>query len=315
MPFNKTLVIGIDESKLDAKYWENIKTLAKKTVSLHKDSPGIGSEITGADCLLVNFGVTVDRKMIGSASALKYVGILATAYGKVDADYAKSKGITVCNIPGYSTESVAEFVFASVLEHIRHLEQGKQRGRSGNYSEAGISAMEIKNKIFGIIGLGRIGSRVAEIALGFGADVRYWSRNRKDGVEKKGVKYMDADEIISNADILSLHLAQTKNTENFLNRERINAVKQGAIVVNTAPMELVDIDALSERLAKGDITFILDHSDEMTESDLQKLYRHTNCIIYPPMAYITKEARMAKQEIFVGNIENFLKGSPTNKVN
>ncbi|MFH0890036.1 MAG: 2-hydroxyacid dehydrogenase [Candidatus Aenigmatarchaeota archaeon] len=315
MKYNKILIVGINESKLDKEYWETIGSLTKKLVTLPKDSPEINTEITDADCLLVNFGVSVDRKTIDKALNLKYIGVLATAYGKVDTTYAKSKNIAVCNIAGYSTESVAEFVLSVILEHIRQLEEGKQRGRNKNYSEAGISATEIKNKIFGIVGLGSIGSRVAEIALGFGADVRYWSRNRKEKIENMGVKYTDVSSLVSNADFLSLHLAQTNDTEGFLNIEKINKIKKGAIVINTAPMELVDIDALSERLAKGDITFILDHSDEMAEDDLKKISKYANCIIYPPIGYITKEARMAKQEIFVGNIENFLKGSATNKVN
>lgn len=315
MKFKKTLTVGIDRSKLDEDYWKMVNSLTEKIVALPKGSPDINTEIIDADCLLVAFGVTVDKETIGKAPNLKYIGVLAVAFGKIDTNYAKSKNITVCNCAGYSTEAVAEFVLSAILEHIRQLEEGKRRGRNGNYSEAGISATEIKNKIFGVIGLGSIGSRVAEIALGFGADVRYWSRNRKEEAEKRGVKYTDADDLIGNADFLSLNLAQTKDTEKFLNKERIEKIKKGAVVVNTAPMELVDIDALSERLAKGDITFILDHSDEMTEADLKKLSKHGNCIIYPPIAYVTKEARMAKQEIFVGNIENFLNGSPTNKVN
>lgn len=163
--------------------------------------------------------------------------------------------------------------------------------------------------------MGRIGSRVAEIALSFGADVRYWSRNRKKEIEQKGIDYEDSDTLIPECDFLSIHFAQTKDTEKFLNEERIRKIKKGAIVINTTPMEMVDIAALERRLREGDITFILDHSDEMNEEDLKKCSKHRNCIIYPPIAYITKEARIAKQEIFIGNIENFLKGSPTNKLN
>ena len=129
------------------------------------------------------------------------------------------------------------------------------------------------------------------------------------------MKYTDADDLIADADLMSLNLAQTKDAEKFLNKDRIEKIKKGAVVVNTAPMELVDIDALSERLAKGDITFILDHSDEMSEGNLNKISKYANCIVYPPMAYITKEARILKQKIFVENMQNFLNGSPTNKVN
>ncbi len=308
------LIVGIDESKLDAEHWKRIESLARTIVRLPKDSPETKSHMSDADCLLVNFGVAVDKEDIDIARKLKYIGVLATAYGKIDTDHAKKAGIAVCNIPGYSTESVAEFVFAAVLDRIRSLERGKNEAREKNYSGTGFSASEIKNKTFGVIGLGRIGGRIAEIALGFGASVAYWSRNRKAQLEAKGVTYEDVDALIPKCDFLSINLAQTKETENFLDAERIRKIKIGAIVINTAPMELVDVGALEERLAKGDITVILDHSDEMVEDDLEKLSKHANCVIYPPIAYVSDEAITAKQEIFAGNIENFLKGSPANKI-
>ena len=315
MKFRKTLIIGLTESSLDSKYWKVIDSMTEKKTYLPKDSPDIRKELADTDCLLLNFGIKIDKEDIDCAPKLKYIGLLATAYGKVNVEYAKSKGIIVCNIPGYSTEAVAEFVFAIILEHIRELERGKTQAREGNYSEAGFSAIEIKNKIFGILGLGRIGSRVAEIALGFGADVRYWSKNRKKELESRGIKYEELDILLPKCDFLSLHFAQVKDTENFFDEKKIQEIKKGAVVVNTAPMELIDINALEKRLKNEDMTFILDHSDEMTEESLRRLSKYKNCIIYPPIAYITKEARIKKQEIFVENIKNFLDGSPINSVN
>ena len=249
---------------------------------------------------------------LDAAPNLKYIGILATAFGKVDVSYASKKGIVVCNLPGYSTESVAEFTIAAILEAIRHLEEGKRRGKIGNVSEEGISAIEIKGKVFGVLGLGNIGTRVAELALGFNADVRYWSRNKKTESEEKGIKYEELNSLIANATFLSINLAQTSDTEKILNQSRFQSLKEGAIIINTAPMELIDLGALVERLKKGDITFIFDHSDEMTEEDLMKLLPYENCIVYPPIAYVTKEAALNKQEMFTSNIESFAKGKPVN---
>lgn len=246
MKFKKILTINIDESKLDSDYWKRIDELAEKRINLPKDSPEIKKHLADTDCLLAGFGVKIDNEEIDSAPQLKFIDVLATAYGKINTDYAKNKGIVVCNIPGYSTESVAEFVFAVILEHLREIERVRKQVREGNYSEAGFSASEIKDNVFGILGLGRIGSRVAEIASGFGADVRYWSRNRKQEIETQGVKYEDADTLISNCDFLSLHFALVKDTENFLNEERMQKIKKGAIVVNLSPMELVNIDALEK---------------------------------------------------------------------
>ncbi len=315
MKFKKILSINVDKNKVSPDYWERIDALTESKVVLPKDDPQIKDNLKDTDCLLVGFGVVVDKETMDSAPNLRYIGILATAFGKVDTEYAKSKGIVVCNLPGYSTESVAEFTIATILEVIRGLEEGKKRGRVGNVSEAGISAFEIKDKIFGVIGLGNIGTRVAELALGFNADVRYWSRSRKEDVEAKGIKYENLDNLVAEATFLSINLAQTPETEKILNGDRLQSLKPGAVVINTAPIELVELDALIERLKKGDITFILDHSDEMAEEDLKKLSPYQNCIIYPPMAYITKEAAINKQEMFTSNIENFLHGNPVNTVN
>ncbi len=315
MKFKKILLIDIDKSKLDENSWKRIDGLTDKKVHLPKDSSDIKKELSDMDCLLVNFGITVTRGNIDSAPNLKYIGTLSIAYGKVDVAYAKTKNIIVSNLAGYSTESVAEFVIAAILETIRGLEEGKVRGRGGNYSEAGISAFEIKDKIFAIIGLGSIGTRVAEIAKGFGADVRYWSKNRKKDAEKRGIKYESLDTLIQKADFLSINLAQNKDTEGIFNKARFKIVKSGTVIINTAPMELVDIDGLVDRLEKDDITFILDHADEMTEGDLKKLSKFKNCIIYPPVAYITKEAAANKKRIFIENIQGFLKGKPQNVVN
>jgi lactate dehydrogenase-like 2-hydroxyacid dehydrogenase len=315
MKFRKILTVGIGEASLDAEYWKRIDALAASRISLPTDSPDIVKQLADTDCLLVNpFVFKVGQDLIDAAPHLKYIGVLATAYGKVDAAYAKAKGIAVCNVPGYSTEAVAEFIFAAILEHVRDLERGKRKAAEGDYSGAGFTATEIKGKTFGILGLGSIGGRVAEIALGFGADVRYWSRTRKPDIEAGGAVYEAADILIPKCDFLSLNFAQTKETERFLDEKRLMAVNPGAIIVNTAPMELVDISALEKRLQKGDVTFILDHSDEMTAEDLKKLSRHKNCVIYPPIAYVTKEARIAKQEIFTGNMAAFLNGRPQNVV-
>ena len=121
--------------------------------------------------------------------------------------------------------------------------------------------------------MGSIGNRVAEIASGFGAKIKYWSKHRKSEIEKKGFTFEEAEKLVSECDFISLNLAQAPETENFLGQKLIPKIKKDAIVVNTAPMELVDLNALETRLAKGDLTFILDHSDEMTEQSLRNLMR------------------------------------------
>ena len=163
MKLQKILVTGFYRSGLDENIWKRIQKSADKIVFKPE---------ADVDCLFSKFN-KVDKKFIDSFPQLKYIGLLATGFGTVDIAYAKSKKIVVSNVPGYATESVAEFVFGLILEHIHDLEKAKLAGRQGDYSGNGFSAYEIKGKQFGVIGLGRIGSRVAEIALGFGAKVSY----------------------------------------------------------------------------------------------------------------------------------------------
>lgn len=303
--FKKILVTGFNKSNLDENVWVRINKLTNSVVF---------EPAKDVDCLFSRFN-KVDKQLIDSLPNLKYIGLLATGTGTVDLGYAKSKKIAVCNIPGYATESVSEWVFGLILEHLRDLERAKQVSKKRDFTGDGFSATEIMDKKFGIIGLGRIGKRVAQIAQGFGAKVFYWSRNRKIDAEKEGIKYESIDSLVKTSDFISLHALTTKETVGILDAKRFNSVKSGAVIINVCGMEQVVIPALEKRLTKGDITFILDHPDEMNPKDVKKLSRYKNCIIYPPIGYVSKEGRVLKQDIFVSNIENFLKEKPTNKVN
>ena len=314
MKFKKALITGFEKSELNAEILRRLSTFSKEVVFYPENGPEIKKHLAGADCLLVKFNA-VSKKDIQKSPNLKYIGVMSTGFSKIDTEYASNKRITVSNVPGYSTESVAEFVFAVILEQIREHEKGKKQAREKNYSESDYVATEIKGKTFGILGAGRIGTRVAQLANCFGTNVIYWSRHKKRELEKSAIKYTSPELVTSKSDFLSLHFALTNETKRFLNKSRIAKIKKGALVINTAPMELVDIDALEGRLKNGDFTFILDHSDEMVQKDLARLSKYKNCIIYPPIAYISREARFAKQEILIKNIENFLKGKPSNVVN
>lgn len=302
--FNKILVTGFSEQNLDKEVWAKIKKLSGKVVF---------EQSADVDCLFSRFN-KVDKALIDSLPQLKYIGLLATGTGTVDLDYAKSKKITVCNIPGYATESVSEWVFALILEHLRKLENAKQVARKMDFSGDGFATTEILGKKFGVIGLGRIGYRVAKIGQAFGANVVYWSRTRKPQAEKEGIKYEALDKLVSSSDFVSLHALTTKDTTDILSAKRINSLKKGAVVINVSGMEQVNIPALTKRLAKGDITFILDHPDEMNTPDVKKLMKFDNCIVYPPIGFVSVEARVNKQNIFVNNLESFLKAKPQNVV-
>lgn len=315
MKFKKILLINYSGKELEPPHWDRLDKLCKELAFVSADDPDLARHFQEADCLLLQDTVNVGKDILDQMPELKYIGMLSTGYPRVDASYAASKKIAVCNIPGYSTQGVAEFTFGAIIDCIRELYRAQKQTKDGNYLEAGFAGTEIKGKNFGVIGLGNIGSRNAEIAKGFGANVRYWSRRRKAQYESAGIQFIPLDELLQTSDFITLNISLTAETHNFLNRERIQSIKKGALVVNTSPMELVDLEALALSLKERNISFILDHSDEMAAEQLAMIKVYSNCILYPAIACTTLEATALKQEIFVANLENFLAGTPTNKVN
>lgn len=311
MGFKKAVFVNISEDHFDAGYWSTLTGLFEQHVLLNRDDSQLPAALHDCDVLLLGFQVPVGKDIFDAAPNLKMINILATAYGTVDLEEASKRGIPVCNLAGYSTEAVAEFTIAILLHQIRQLEEGVNRGRAGNYSFEGMSARELKNSNFGVVGLGNIGQRVAELAAGFGANVSYWSRSKKDSP----FAYKELDQVLEESDYLSLNVAQTPDTEGLFNAERLAKIKPGTVIVNTVPPEVVDTAALAERLAKGDITYVSDHGDEMTQEDLDKLKQYPNALLLPAIGFITAEARINKQEIFIGNLRGFLEGNVQNKVN
>ncbi|MCR4301367.1 MAG: NAD(P)-binding domain-containing protein [Sulfuricaulis sp.] len=311
MKFKKIVMLSYVQSNFSEQAGQRLARLGEEIRALPEDSTEIAHHIADADCLVVETGIYVDQTIINAAPRLKYIGVFGSGYGRVDVQYAASRGITVCNTPGYSTEGVAEFVFGVILEHIREIERAKSRARDGHYSGFGYRGKELKDKKFGIIGLGRIGGRIAEIASkGFGADVSYWSRNRKPDTEKTGVRFAEISEVLSSSDILSINLPHVPATEKFINTDRIALIKPGAVIVHLAPVEVIDLDGLETRLKRADVTFILDHSDELSPDQANRLARHRHCVMYPAIACITQEAKQAKLAMFFENIENYLDGNP-----
>jgi len=308
MKLQKLLCLGFSGSELEDIYWQELDALAEKRVI------GELADNTDADGLLVKLGAKVLEETIDQLPSLKYIGMLGTGYGGIDAAYAASKGITVTNIADYATEGVAEFTFGILLEHIRAIAHAKGQAKNEDYSD-NFSGTEIKGKKFGVIGLGNIGLRTAELAQAFGADVNYWSKNRKDDAEAKGIKYSEIDELLSGSDIITINLALNPETDGFLNPQRIESIKKGAIVINPSPMELLELQALKKSLNHDQFTFMLDHSDEVEADEIRQLAGLKQCIVYPPIAYLTAEASALKKRIYVDNVKNFLAGKPSNKVN
>ena len=311
--FKKMILLNFEEANLRPELWNRIDHISKHRLLLPEAELSLKKNLD-ADCLLLKLGMSANKELIKCMPNLKYIGMYGTGFGRIDTRFASEAGITVCNIADYATEGVAEFVIACILENLRDLTHARLQAHYGNYSESTYTGSEIKGKKFGVVGLGHIGLRVAEIAANvFNAEVSYYDRIKKETTDN--IVYSELKALLKDSDIISLHLALNEGTNQIMSEELINKIKSNAIVINTSPMELFDIPALEKRLKRGDITFILDHSDELSAENAKLLSNYSNCIMYPPIGYTTRESTEAKKEIFVSNLENFLKGEPTNKVN
>jgi len=202
-----------------------------------------------------------------------------------------------------------------LLDYIRELEKGKNNAKKGIFEFNEFLSWELKGKTFGIIGLGNIGKRVFEIALGFGLNVIYWSRNRKMDYEEKGARYVELDDLIKSSDVIAVHLARNEETEGIINKNRLNLIKKGAVVIIFTSLKLMDISNLIDLLNQGKFTLISDYLDMLPEEEWKKLVQLNNVVAYPPIAFRTKEAIQRQKDLLIDNLVKFSEGNTQNKVN
>jgi len=259
---------------------------------------------------------------INSLPKLKYIGVLATGYNVVDTAATKTRGIIVTNVPSYSTKSVAQLVFALMLELCHHVQrhsdsvhEGKWAG-SADFSYWNYPLIELSGKTLGIIGFGNIGKKVADIATVFGMHVIATSRNQREQPDRKNFRWVEIDELLEQSDFVSLHCPLTPETKGLINAANLGRMKSSAFVINTSRGPVVveqDLaDALNNGLVAGAGIDVL--SLEPPSKD-NPLLRAKNCIITPHFAWATKEARVRLMNIAVNNVDAFLRGKPVNVVN
>lgn len=312
--FNKIALREFAQEDLTAKNWQRLNALALEVVSAETETRW-RAELVNSDVTMVKLGHIVNRADIESAPQLKYVGVFASDVSPIDLAAATTRGITVCNVAGYSTEAVAEFALGVTLDHFRELPRARRQAEAKNYSAAGFKGREVQGKTCGVIGLGRIGARVAELMLALGAEVLYWSRSRKPDPEARGISYSELEPLLAASDILSLNLALTHHTHGLLNRARVQQIKRGALFLVLSPVDLFDYEAVYQRVRAGDLTMAVNYSHELNEQQVQQLELCEHCYLYPPISYQTAESKQMRQDLLVANLEHYRDGHPTNKVN
>lgn len=297
--------------------WEALRDLTSLTVYERTTPDETVPRAADADIVLTN-KVILSRDVIARLPRLRYIGVLATGYNVVDLTAARERGIVVTNIPAYSTESVAQMVFAHLLtvtnrvEHYAIANRQRRWSACPDFSYSDTPLTELAGKTFGIVGLGHIGQRVAEIALAFGMRVQALTSKQTlpDGVTK-----VSFGQLLASSDVLSLHCPLTEETRHLIDREAMQQIKRGAILINTGRGPLVDEAAVAKALATGRLAaFCADVlSTEPPASD-NPLLSMPNAFITPHIAWATREARERLIRIATDNVRAFLQGHPQNTV-
>ncbi len=304
------------------------ETLSMETVSLSKD----------AEIISVFVNSVIDTALLDALSSVKLIITRSVGFDHIDVAYAKTKGITVCNVPGYGSRTVAEFTFALLLSLSRKVTASSEQIKLKNdWDMSHFEGFDLYGKTLGVVGTGRIGQNVIQIAKGFNMNVIATDAfPNYDKAHELGFKYSSLNELLAVADVVTLHVPATPETHHLINSENIKLFKPGALVINTARGDVIDPEALiyglNEKILGGAALDVLEGEHELKEEseflmaghpgpeqlkillEDHVLMDYDNVIITPHIAFNTKEARKEIINITLKNIEQFINGEPQNVV-
>ena len=297
--------------------WKELETMGELTVYDRTAPSETVARAADAAIVLTN-KVVLGKKEMEQLPHLKYIGVLATGYNVVDVAFARERGITITNVPAYSSESVAQMVFAHLLTVTNRTEHYALQNRQGRWTQNpdfcywDFPHMELAGKTFGVVGLGNIGQRVAQIAQAFAMKVKALTSKTTlpAGIEKASL-----DELLTNSDVISLHCPLTEKTHHLINISTLQQVKSSAILINTGRGPLVDDLAVAEALAEGRLAaFCADVLTEEPPKADNPLLRQPNAFITPHIAWASAEARIRLLQVAIDNVRSFLNGKPQNVI-
>ncbi|MEG0691772.1 MAG: D-2-hydroxyacid dehydrogenase [Oscillospiraceae bacterium] len=278
------------------------------------------ARIGTADMILIN-KTQITKEMLEQCPNLKYIGIFATGYNMVDLGYCKEHGIVVSNVPGYSTNAVAQLTFSFILNFTFLVDKHNKEVHEGNWVENDTFCYydpritELFGKTLGVVGFGNIAKQVARIAAAFDMNVLVYSRTKYPEYETDRLQFVDLDTLLQKSDIISLHVPLFKETEKLINGDAINKMKQSAILVNTARGGVIDEQAVADALNSGKLAGAgLDVTTVEPILQTNPLLTAKNCVITPHIAWSCREARARLIGVVCDNIGAFLNGEPQNNV-
>lgn len=297
--------------------WDGIEQMGELKVYDRTSPELIIERCKDADILVIN-KTPLRKETLESLPKLKMIAVTATGYNIIDTAAAKEKDIIISNVPGYGTPSVAQHVFALLLELTNHVgfhNQSTAKGewqRSKDWSYTLMPVKELSGKIFGIIGLGNIGQQVARVAIAFGMKVIYFNpgkRNFETAIPA------DLPTVFKEADVVSLHCPLKPDNNQFVNKDLLSSMKKTAFLINTARGQLINEADLTDALNNGVIAGAgLDVLSVEPPVNINPLFKAKNCIITPHIAWISREARERIMNTTIKNLKAFIEGKPINVV-
>jgi glycerate dehydrogenase len=305
----------------DRSAWAGLDRLGDVEVHAYSTREEIRIRAEGATVLVVNKS-PISEEVIDGSPHLRFITLTATGYDCVDIAAARRRGIPVSNVPIYGTDSVAQYVFAMLLELCHHIALHDAAVRAGewtgqpDFSIRKTPLIELAGKTMGIVGYGRIGRRVGELARAFGMHVIASDVNRWLEADDRVAAWCELDELFARADVISLHSPLTPQTAGLVNRERLARLKPGAMLINTARGPLIVESDLAEALAAGRLAgAAVDVVSIEPIRPENPLLTAPNCLITPHIAWATEEARRRLMDATAANIAAFVEGRPVNVVN
>lgn len=300
--------------------WDDLKNLGECVIYERTAPEEVVERAAGAEVLLTN-KVQITAESMDKLPALKFIGVMATGYNIVDVDAARERNVIVTNIPAYSTASVAQMVFAHILNIVQQVHHYAEEVREGKWTASkdfcfwDTPLIELRGKKIGIIGLGHTGYTTARIAIGFGMEVYAYTSKSTFQLPPE-IKKKELDWIFGECDIVSLNCPLTETTYEMVNAERLKKMKSTAILINTGRGQLINERDLADALNNGTIYAAgLDVlSQEPPQADNPLLTAH-NCFITPHIAWASGAARERMMHILVENVKAYIDGKPVNVVN
>lgn len=300
--------------------WKDLEAFGECTVYDRTAPQDVVRRAGGAEIILTNKTV-LSADIIGSLTKLRYIGVLATGYNVVDIEAARRRGIPVSNVPSYATASVAQMVFAHLLNLALHVGHHARTVRDGRWTACpdfcywDTPLLELEGLTMGIVGFGRIGRATATLARAFGMKVIVFDVTGLSQMPE-GCEAAELNDVFARADVLSLHCPLTPQTEKLVNAERLALMKPTAFLINTSRGPLIDEQALADALNAGKLAGVgVDVLSTEPPSKDNPLLSAKNCHITPHIAWASRAARQRLLSIAIGNVAAFVAGKPQNVVN